>query len=175
MSLSLSLRCSLAALAVAGCSPALNWRETRLPEGELTALFPCRPEHFARDLQLAATPVKMLLWSCEADGVTYGLGQVDMADPGRVHAALAELRRSAAANVGGSAERIAALEVPGMTPNPLAERVAISGGHGRDGAALVEQAGFFSRGARVFQATVFGPKLDPEGVETFFAGLKLPR
>jgi hypothetical protein len=175
MSLPLSWRCSLAALAVAACSPALNWRETRLAEGELTALFPCRPERFARDLQLADTPVKMVLLSCEAGGATYGLTQVDMNDPGKVHAALAELRRSAAANVGGTAERVAALEVPGMTPNPLAERIAISGGHGRDGAPLVEQAGFFSRGTRVFQATVFGPQLDREGVETFFAGLKLPR
>jgi hypothetical protein len=174
MSLPLSCCCGFAALVLAACSPALNWRETRLAEGDVTALFPCRPERFARDVQLAGSAVKMVLLSCEAAGATYGLGQADMADAGKVHAALGELRRSAAANVGGTAERIAALEVPGMTPNPLAERVAIAG-HGRDGAPLVEQAGFFSRGTRVFQATVFGPKLDGEGVDTFFAGLKLPR
>jgi hypothetical protein len=116
----------------------------------------------------------MVLLSCEAGGATYGVSQADMLDPGKVHAALTELRRSAADNVGGTAQRIAALEVPGMTPNPLAERVAISG-RGRDGAALAEQAGFFSRGTRVFQATVFGPALEREAVDTFFAGLKLPR
>ena len=174
MSLPLSWRCGLAALAVAACSPALNWREIHLAEGDLTALFPCRPERFARDIQLAATPVRMVLLSCEAAGATYGLTQADMADPAKVHAALGELRRSAVINVGGSAERIAALEVPGMTPNPLAERIAIAG-RGRDGAPLVEQAGFFSRGTRVFQATVFGPKLDRDAVDLFFAGLKLPR
>ncbi|HMC14610.1 MAG TPA: hypothetical protein VKI18_03195 [Albitalea sp.] len=174
MSLPLSWRCALAALAVAACSPALNWREIHLAEGDVTALFPCRPDRFVRDIQLAGTPARMVLLSCEAAGATYGLSQVDMADPGKVHAALSELRRSAAVNVGGTAQRVAALDVPGMTPNPLAERVMIAG-HGRDGAPLVEQAGFFSRGTRCFQATVFGPKLEREAVDTFFAGLKLPR
>ena len=53
-------------------------------EGDVTALFPCRPERFAREIQLAATPVRMVLLSCEAAGATYGLSQVDMVDPGKV-------------------------------------------------------------------------------------------
>jgi hypothetical protein len=97
-----------------------------------------------------------------------------MGDPGKVHAALNELRNSAALNIGGTPQRIAALEVPGMTPNPLAERVAMAG-KGTDGAPLQEQAGFFSRGAHVYQATLFGATLDAEAAGTFFGGLKLPR
>src|SRR5438477_7839452 len=81
MSLPLSWCCGLAALAAAACSPALNWREIHLAEGDVTALFPCRPERFVRDIQLAAKPVRMVLLSCEAAGATYGLSQVDMGDP----------------------------------------------------------------------------------------------
>jgi hypothetical protein len=116
----------------------------------------------------------MQLLSCSAGGVTYGLSHADMGDPGKVHAALTELRNSAAVNIGGTPRRLALLEVPGMTPNPLAERVAMSG-QGTDGAPLQEQAGFFSRGAHVFQATLFGTALDTDAAGTFFGGLKLPR
>ena len=174
MSFPLVWRCGLTALAVAACSPALNWREIRLAEGDIGAMFPCKPARLERAITLAATPVRMQLVSCSAAGVTYGLSHADMGDPGKVHAALTELRNSAAVNVGGTAQRMAALEVPGMTPNPLAERVEMAG-QGTDGAPLQEQAGFFSRGAHVYQATLFGTTLDSEAAATFFGGLKLPR
>ena len=174
MSSPLLWRCGLAALAVAACSPALNWREVQLAEGELGAMFPCKPARLVRDITLAGAPVRMQLLSCSAGGVTYGLSHADMGNPGTVHAALTELRGSAAANIGGVPERMAALEVPGMTPNPLAERVVMAG-KGTDGASLQEQAGFFSRGAHVYQATVFGAALDADAANTFFSGLKLPR
>jgi hypothetical protein len=173
MSLTSLWRCGLVALAVAACSPALNWRETRVPDGDIVALFPCKPERMARELNLAETKVRMVLLSCGAAGATFALSHADMADPGKVHAALIELRRSAAANVGGTPQRLSALQVPGMTPNPLAERVVIIG-RGSDGEPLHEQVGFFSRGARVYQATVYAPKLDGEAADTFFSGLKLP-
>jgi hypothetical protein len=166
-------RCGLAALAAAACSPDLNWRETRVAESDLVALFPCKPKRLMRELSLAETRVRMVLATCSAAGATFALAHADMADAGKVHAALTELRRSAAVNIGGTPQRMAALTVPGMTPNPLAERVAIVG-RGPDGEPVQEQAGFFSRGTRVYQATVFAPKLDGAAADTFFSGLKLP-
>ncbi len=172
MSLNPVWRCGLAALAVAACSPALNWRDTPVPDAHLVALFPCKPDRLARDLSLAETRVRLVLLTCSAAGATFALAHADMADPGKVHAALTQLRDSAAANLGGAPQRLAPLGVPGMTPNPLAERWAISG-FGSDGAALQEQVGLFSRGARVYQATVFAPRLDAEAADTFFSGLRL--
>ena len=173
MSLTSLWRCGLAALAAAACSPALNWRETRIAESDLVALFPCKPKRVVRELNLAETRVRMVLSTCTAAGATFALAHADMADPGKVHAALTELRRSAGVNIGGTPQRLAALVVPGMTPNPLAERVAIAG-RGPGGEAVDEQAAFFSRGARVYQATIFAPKLDAAAADTFFSGLKLP-
>jgi hypothetical protein len=59
-----------------------------------------------------------------------------------------------------------------MTPHPLAARLSLEG-RGTDGAAVHEQAVFFARGLRVYQATVVGPVLDAEAADTFFSGLKL--
>jgi hypothetical protein len=42
-----------------------------------------------------------------------------------------------------------------------------------DGKAVEEQVAVFSRGTRVFQATLVGPSLPPEVAETFFGGLRL--
>jgi hypothetical protein len=43
-----------------------------------------------------------------------------------------------------------------------------------DGAAVRQQAVFFAKGLRVYQASVVGETLSGEAVDTFFAGLKLP-
>jgi hypothetical protein len=39
--------------------------------------------------------------------------------------------------------------------------------------AVHQEAAFFARGLRVYQASVISPKIDRDAAETFFAGLKL--
>ena len=57
------------ALAVAGCSPALDWREVR-PEGsQARALFPCKPASHARTVSLAARRVELTMYACAAGDV----------------------------------------------------------------------------------------------------------
>src|SRR5262245_60104525 len=41
------------AFSVSACSPALDWRETRLQGPGLLALFPCRPVAQSRQIELA--------------------------------------------------------------------------------------------------------------------------
>jgi hypothetical protein len=60
-----------------------------------------------------------------------------------------------------------------MTPNAYAARLRLDG-RGPDGTGLSEQAGFFVKGLRVYQATVLGKTLPAEVADTFFAGLRLP-
>jgi len=93
-------------------------------------------------------------------------------DPAKVAAALTELREAAARNIGGATTGGGAVSVPGMTPNPLAQRVSFTG-HGADGKALQEHAAFFVKGLRVYQASVVGAKIDPEAADTFIAGLRM--
>jgi hypothetical protein len=161
-----------AAWSLAACTPALNWREVRPADSEAIALFPCKPQRFSRDVTLAGSKVPVQLASCSAQDATYALMYAQVGDPIKVNAALAEMRSAAAANIGAKVTAGAAWSVPGMTPNPLAEKLVMEGRNAQ-GDAVREEAAFFVKGLRVYQATVVGPQLDKEAVDTFFSGLKL--
>jgi len=160
------------AIGLAACSPTFNWREVR-PEGsDAVAMFPCKPERFARPVRLAGVAVEMRLSSCAVDGVVFGLSHAAMDDPSRVRQALQELRDAAARNIGAMAGTPSPFSVAGMTPNELAQRWALQG-HAADGKPVVEQVAVFTRGLRVYQATIVGPMIDKEAAETFFSGIRL--
>jgi hypothetical protein len=162
----------LAAAFAAACSPTLNWREVR-PEGSgAQALFPCKPAHQTRKLMLAGAAVEMTLHACTAGGTTWALGFADLGDPARVSAALAELGDAATRNVAASRTSGRAFEVPGMTPNPQAQRLALVGER-PDGSAVQNHVGLFSKGTRVFQATAVGAEPPADAIETFFGALRL--
>lgn len=163
----------LAALLLAACSPALDWRELRPEDSGAVVLFPCRPASHARQVRLAGGEVLLTLHSCSAAETTWALAVADLADPARVGPALDELRRSAAANIAAHQTRELALVVPGATPNPAAGRLALAGQRA-DGTPVQEQVAVFAKGTRVYQATVIGPTLPAEGLEVFFGGLKTP-
>lgn len=162
----------VAAGLIAGCAPALDWRQLQ-PEGSgLVTMFPCRPASHARRVMLAQAAVRLELHACSTAGATWALAFADLEDPARIGAALDELRAAAAANLGASLIREAALQVPGATPNPSSRRVDLQG-RAPDGRQLQERIAVFSKGLRVYQATVLGERLDPEAADTFFAGLRL--
>ena len=60
-----------------------------------------------------------------------------------------------------------------MTPHPDARLLELRGKL-PGGEAVQERVALFSKGTRVFQATMFGAVLDVEASETFFSGLRLP-
>jgi hypothetical protein len=165
---------ALAAAAIsAACTPAFDWREF-VPEGsDVSVRFPCRPDRSARLVAIAGATVQMQMLACSAGNATFALAFVEVADPARIGATLAALRDSAVANVRGGEPRRAALQIQGMTPNEQSGRLAVTG-RLPDGAAVQEQAAFFTRGLRVYQATVIGAAPSPEAVETFIGGLKFP-
>jgi len=119
--------CGLAALGLAACSPALNWREVHPPDSGVVALFPCKPQRLARNVTLAGAMVRMAMSSCSAAGATYALSDADVGDPAKVADALTQLRAAATGNISGNTTAASAFMVAGMTPHPLAERVTIEG------------------------------------------------
>src|SRR5258706_10434748 len=156
----LSAALFVAAIGLVACTPTLNWREIQ-PEGsELFAMFPCKPERFARGVPLAGDKVEMRMSSCVVDGVTFAVAYAKVPDPAKVAAALTELREAAARNIGGATTGGGPGSVPRMTPNPLAQPVALTG-PGADGKARQEHAAFFVKGLRGYQAAVVGAKSDP--------------
>lgn len=161
------------AAALWGCAPSLDWRELQAEGSGIVATFPCKPDRHSRSVTLAAQTVRMEMLVCSAGEVTFALSFADLSDPGQVGATLAELQALAESNLGAArADRVDA-RVPGMTPNPNAAHLRLEATQ-PNGTKLQEQATFFAKGLRVYQATVLGQKVPAEAAETFFAGLRLP-
>jgi hypothetical protein len=143
------------------------------PEGSgAAAWFPCRPASHARIVALAGQQVRLTLHACSAGGSTWALAHADLRDPVHVPQALADLRASAASNLGATTSRPVLGHVEGETPNASAGRFELVG-QLPDGAAVREHAAVFAKGMRVYQATALGARLDERALETFFGGLRL--
>lgn len=163
----------LVPLATVACSPALDWREFQ-PEGSgVIASFPCKPDRHVRTVKLNVQTARMEMLVCGADGAQFALSFMDVDEPAKVSAALVELRTLAAGNLAAERPETRPAAVPGMTPYPEAASLRLDGRQ-PDGSPIQEQAVFFAKGLRVYQATVLGRQLRAEATEAFFGGLRLP-
>ncbi len=114
----------------------------------------------------------MQLHVCSTGNQTLALAFLEVEHPTQVVAALHSLRVAAQANFSATQVQTEPLHVLGMTPNPNAVLVSMQGVSTR-GAPVRAGAAFFSRGLRIYQATLFGAEVDPEVWQTFIAGLRL--
>ncbi|MEO8079046.1 MAG: hypothetical protein ABI641_00855 [Caldimonas sp.] len=158
--------------ALAGCSPALDWRESRPAAAGVLMMFPCRPETRERQVSLAGRPVRMQVHSCAAADTTFSLGVVDAGGPGEVTPLLAALQAGAAANVGSGTPAPRSFSAPGATPNPQSGLVHMAG-HLPDGRAVILDAAFFVKGMRLYQASVIGEAFPDDASETFFKAIRI--
>jgi hypothetical protein len=161
----------IASALSSACSPTFDWREARFEGSTLVAMFPCRPDHHVRPIELAGRRVTMQMGACATGGATFAVSVVELGDPALAATAQQQLRTVAVANVRGDAPQAVPWRLAGTTPNTDASRISTRG-RLPDGAAVVEHAAFFTQGLRVYQASVIGAAPNPEALETFFAGLK---
>lgn len=163
----------LLSAGLGACTPALDWRDVR-PEGSgAVAQFPCKPDRHARTVPIAGQTLRMEMLVCSADGLTFALSFVDVAQPDRVGPVLDALRLVAVGNIGAREPAVQAARVPGMTPHASSVRLAATG-RLPDGTTVQHHSLLFSRGLRVYQASVVGNQLLPEATDTFFSTLRLP-
>lgn len=159
-------------LALSGCSPTLDWRDTQLDDASgLVASFPCQPERHERTVTMPGWPgtLAITLWSCDAGGLTWALSRAQVAQPEQARALLLAWPRWTRANLEAAAQQlpvarpvevvdVGAVQVPGMTPWPEArawwmrtERPDASGRPLR----VEHSAWHFAHGQTVFQAAVW--------------------
>jgi hypothetical protein len=155
-----------------GCSPALDWREVRPTDTGAQLLLPCRPASHARELSLAGERVRLVLHACRAADTTWAVAWAELTDPSRAGPALAELKASAAANVGAQQLRPLAGRTPGETPHPLSGRYEVAG-RLPDGQPVQGRVALATRGKAVMQATALGPRPDETALDTFFDSLRM--
>ena len=172
----------LAALAcTAACTPALNWREVRMPPTRLQALLPCKPDEGTRTVTLAGQALEMRMIGCEAQGATYTLAWVALQEPGRAGAVLGAWQDATLQRIGIAAGPDAPAGTAFVPQGALALPQAVqwrAEGRSPEGGAVTVQAAWFAgtggAGVQAFQAAVYSPTPVPEGAAAFFDGIRLP-
>lgn len=161
-----------AALLLGACSPTFNWREIRPESASLAALMPCKPEMATRPVPLLGQPTELHMHSCETGGLTFAVAWADLTDASQARTALTQWQTASLASIRVAPGAGEALELKLAGAGELLGVQAQGSDH--QGQALQMQALYFSRGSKVYQAAIYGPKIADEVWMTFIDGLRLP-
>jgi hypothetical protein len=177
----LTRSCALAALtgALLACTPALNWRELRLPPTGALALLPCKPDHATRSVPLGGVPTELSVAGCEAGGATFAVMAATVPAGRQPDELLAGWQQATLTNMRAQGEpQRQPFQPPGGLPLPHAQRV-VAQGQRADGRAVAAQAVWAARaapggGTELVHAVMYADQPQPGMADTFFAGLKWP-
>lgn len=163
----------LSVLLLWACAPQYNWRQTALAGTPLQTLFPCKPERAQRKMQLGGQWVDLEMASCAVSGVSVAVGHAVLADPSSAGAVLLQWRQATLATMRATEVRQSPYRMPQAID--LADSVSVrANGTGPDAQSLALQAVWFASGKSAFVAMLYGPTIQSEVAETFFAALRLP-
>ena len=174
--------CSLATLWLVACSPSLNWRSVSLPELDLAASLPCKPEHLERQIELVGHPAQVHMSGCVADGVTFALACTVLAEPAQAGLALSHWRTAvlAALHTPPTPQPGAPQDRPFVPPGALGIPQSVrtvAQGLQPGGGSVALQGVWFARvqgpSVQACHAVVYSAKPRPEVADIFFAGLVL--
>jgi hypothetical protein len=172
----IALASILVAAWLAGCSPALNWREVRIEPAPLVALLPCKPDRASRTLELAGEAVELGMTGCDADGATFAVGRLRLGVGASAGAAMTQWRSATLANMRASDIHEQPFQPAGSLDLPQSVRLSAAGQRA-DGRAVKSQAVWFARssgdGLWLFHAVIYADNLKPETADAFFGGLRL--
>lgn len=162
-----------AALALAACSPAFNWRQVQ-PEGtQLRLLLPCKPDKAQKIVPLGGQPTPLSMLGCDAGGATFAVAVVNVADMTQAASVLAVWQNLTLDNmraVPGSAQ-VVPLKIPGASA-ALPVSALQARGQRADSTPVSGQMAYFAQGTQLFQVVLYAPKISPDVAETFFSSLK---
>lgn len=162
----------LAWLFLGACSPALDWREVRPPDGGFMVLFPQKPAQSERRLDTPAGAVTMRMYSARIGEHVLGAGFADF--PAPLAAPLLDaLRDALLANINGqmiNEREITAAGIPGREFNAKGTL-----GRGTEARPGLLQARLLVRGQRYFQlVSLGGPgSMQQADIEFFLTSFKL--
>ncbi|QCB47375.1 hypothetical protein [Hydrogenophaga sp. PAMC20947] len=165
----------LALIGVAACSPTFNWRELRPEDTPLEALMPCKPESATRPVPLLGAPIQLHMYSCETGGLTFAIAWAELAEAGQVRAALSQWQTASLAAIqvkptdserheNWAVKVAGAAEVQGVKAQGIDHL----------GQKLHSQMAYFWKDRKIYQAAIYGAKVDSTVSATFFDGLELP-
>lgn len=146
--------CVLTSL-LAGCDPALNWREVRSNDAGYTVLFPAKPSSFDRTVNLDGLQVMMTMTAAEADGVNFAVATAVIEDETQRAKALIAMQTAMIRNIEGEIVEQKTVAVKG---GATAIELHATGKAGQARVPLALFARFVTHETRVFQVIALGPK-----------------
>lgn len=168
-----SLKFLVLAVSLSACSPNLNWRETRIDDTGLTALFPCRPDRLTRSVTLAGATVDVHLTACDEGDASFAVSHAEFADHRAAEDGLTQWRKATLTNMSAGAVAESPMGIrqagapEGRSPVTLAKAV----GKRVDGSVVALNGVWLLKEKRVFHAAIYAPKVTAEMSDTFFSGL----
>ena len=178
-------------IAVAACSPALDWRESRQAELGFTVALPGKPLVATREVAVEGAPVPMTMVSAGRDGTLFAVGVAHLApaalaDAASVQQTTARFAEALRRNVHGAADVPinAAPAVPTLAKGFAAGRavrsdVAFSARGDAASAGKSRAVHLYARlvvaDDRLYQVAALGSaeQLTPQALETFFQSFRL--
>lgn len=159
-------------LMVAGCNPALNWREVRSNDAGYTVLLPAKPTSFERSVDLDGLKVMMNMTAAEANGASFAVATAVVADEAQRASALMAMQTAMTRNIQGEITEQKTITLKNGTS---VIEIRAAGKAARKGEPLVLFARFLMHGTRVYQVIALGPKdkLDAETADTFLNSFSL--
>lgn len=162
-------------LALAACTPKMDWRELHADDGGFTVLFPKKPGQAAHELPTPMGTVTMKLYSTRVDETALGAGYADFAQPVDAHT-LEVMRDALVKSMGGKLAGDKPITSAG--PNAIAGReVLITGtlGQGDKSAPGEMRARLFAKDKRYYQILLVGHTgaFDANDADMFLTSFKL--
>lgn len=161
----------MALLALAACSPSLNWRQVRIDAAGVALLLPCKPDRAERTVPLGGQPTVLSMVGCEAEGATFALSVAQLADAGQAPQVLARWQALTLSHMRAAAPTQGPIKIPGASAEPPPVRVTARGQQA-DGRPVEGQAVYFARGGQLYQAVIYAPRIAPEAADTFFSSIQ---
>lgn len=162
----------IASSLLQGCSPTLNWRDVRVENTPLVALFPCKSDTGSRVIPIGTLNVTISMSGCTAGDAIFTVAHADVADVAHVAAALAQWKVATLGAMRAQSASELPLHIKGASPMPPSIAVRANGWR-PDGSAVAAQAVWFAKGSRIFQAVIYANAVSPAEAETYFSGLRL--
>ena len=155
----------LAALVLAGCSPAYNWRDYNSPDAPYQAMFPDKPVTHKRSINLDGLTVDMTMTAAEIDGTVFAIGSAEAPDAAQAQAAVAAMRTAMVNNIGATITREEKKDAA----------INIDAKGMQNGAPMRLVGHFESRGTRFYQVVVMGKEknVPQDEVDMFMSSFKL--
>jgi hypothetical protein len=166
---------TLCCLALAACTPRLDWREVRGADARFVVLLPAKPASHTRPVNLDGMQINMTMTAAEVDGVTFAIGSASLADRGKANAALQAMKTALIRNIGGTLRREKALPAGADTPATVEIEAVGPASAATGGRPRLLVARFMAKDERIYQVLAVGPEpaMTREALDTFFDSFKL--